>query len=350
MTNQPMKILIIKLGALGDVLRTTPLLTALRKKYPACHVTWIVDRVHRAVLEANSQIDRLLDVSVETAAWLKSEHFNLAVNLDKEPEATALLQVSRADKKMGFALGPEGSLVPADPLSEYAFRLGVEDELKFRQNQKTYQQISFEQVGLQFQKEEYVFSVPEKDASAVEEYLAKIGSPLDSLRHPVIVLNTGSGERFAGKKLPIESFVKLAEKFHTELKATVLLLGGNDEIDRNFVIQRTAGVPVVNTGSHSIFGFAALVRACDAVVTGDTTAMHIAIAVKTPVMAYFASTCAQEIEMYGRGQKIVSGISCAPCYKKYCPIDEQCMKDMSVDTIFDKTRVLLGAKYATRLS
>ena len=103
---------------------------------------------------------------------------------------------------------------------------------------------------------------------------------------------------------------------------------------------------MVDTGSHPIRRFAAIVRACDLIVTGDTTALHMAIAVKTPVVAYFASTCAQEIEMYGRGHKIVSGISCAPCYKKICPIDEQCMKDMSVRQILNETKEWLSAHAA----
>ena len=84
-------------------------------------------------------------------------------------------------------------------------------------------------------------------------------------------------------------------------------------------------------------------------VTGDTTAMHIAIAVKTPVLAYFASTCAQEIELYGRGKKVVSGIACTPCYKKICPIDEQCMKDMKDEPLFREAKSLL-ARHANHFS
>ena len=103
------------------------------------------------------------------------------------------------------------------------------------------------------------------------------------------------------------------------------------------------------TGSHSIKIFAAIVKTCDLVVTGDTTAMHIAIAVKTPVVAYFASTCAAEIELYGRGRKVVSSISCAPCYKKICPIDEQCMKDMRAEEIFNEAKIL-REQYAARIS
>ena len=344
-----MKILLIKLGALGDVLRTTPLLTALKQKHPDCHITWVVDAAHRDVLEHNALIDALLDYSEETVLALKKKTFDIAVNLDKETEATGLLAVTNASKKMGFSQDGLGRLCAADPLSDYAYRLGMDDELKFQKNKKSYQQISFEQLGMRFHGEEYVFSVDEASDAQAADYLKKIGIKTENLPRPVIGLNTGSGARFAGKKLPMESYVKLAEKFHRELNACIFLLGGPDEQDRNLLIQRKAACPVVNTGSHPIRRFAALVKTCDLVVTGDTTALHIAVAVKTRVLVYFASTCAQEIELYGRGRKIASDISCAPCYKKICPIDEQCMKDMSIEQIFNEAKILLG-EHATRLS
>ena len=107
-----MKILIIKLGALGDVLRTTPLLTALKVKYPSSHITWVVDKPHLEVLEGNAWIDRLLDSSAATAERLKKEHFDLAVNLDKEPQATAFLQSAGADKKWVLSVMPPARWPP----------------------------------------------------------------------------------------------------------------------------------------------------------------------------------------------------------------------------------------------
>ncbi len=333
-----MKILMIKLGALGDVLRTTPLLTALKKKYPRSEITWIVDAPHWEVLSGNPLIDHLMDSSAKTQRWLKTVEFDIAVNLDKEPEATELMATARAEKKMGFVRDIHGQLAPADSLSEYAYRLGVDDDLKFRKNKKTYQEISFEQLGLRFQQESYLFSLENTELARAGGVLKKLGVEPAILRRPIVGLNTGSGARFAGKKLPIETYAKLAELFHEELKATVFLLGGQDEIERNRLIQKKTVCPIILTGSHPIKTFAALVKTCDLVVTGDTTALHIAIAVQTPVVAYFASTCAAEIELYGRGHKIISDISCAPCYKKICPIDEQCMKDLTAEKIFQESK------------
>lgn len=336
-----MNILLIKLGALGDVLRTTPLLKGLKAAHPSCRLTWLVEEKCLEVLEGNALIDELLPYSGKNIDDLSKRTFDLLINLDKENEALEAVKRVPALKKMGFGWLPSGEMGALDRLSEYAVRLGVDDELKFRQNKKTYQEISFEQVGLRFDGEEYVFSLDESSLSFARRHLHALGIDLKNRRAPIVGLNTGSGHRFAGKQLPVATYCALAGKLSEELGATVCLLGGRDEAERNREIAASAPCPVINTGSHSIRRFAALVKQCDVIVSGDTTAMHIAIAVKTPVVVHFGSTCAAEIELYGLGIKIISSIECAPCYKRVCPIDNQCMKDMRVGEIFSAVRKLI---------
>ena len=339
-----MNILLIKLGALGDVLRTTPLLEGLRKKYPSSHITWLVDEPHRGVLENNPSIDRLFASSQDPDLWARTD-YDLVINLDKEPEALDAFMRAKGRHKMGFGRDRAGALCAANPESDYALRLGLDDELKFRINQKTYQEISFEQVGLAFQGEDYCFLPDPSNLEKARLFLAGL-LPKGSIAP--IGLNTGAGTRFAGKRLPAESYRELGERLYRQLKRPVLLLGGQDELERNAWIEKTASVPLIHTGSHPIAFFAGLVSACDLVVAGDTTAMHIAIAMKVPVLTYFASTCAAEIELYGRGDKIVSTISCAPCYKKICPIDEKCMKEMDLDVFLERAEKLLK-RHAIRI-
>lgn len=336
-----MRILIIKLGAMGDVLRTTPLLTALKKKYSASNISWLVNAPCRGVLEKNPLIDSLMDYSQENLHRLKTDRFDLSINLDKEPDAIDTMMAVPSKNRMGFGKSPEGKLCALNSLSDYAYRLGIDDDLKFRQNKKSYQEISFEQVGLKFNHEEYIFFVDPASALRAGNYLRSLGADLDRHDQPVIGLNTGSGARFAGKRLPVSTTLELIEKFSTRMNALIFILGGQDEVERNRAISQRSKYPVVNTGSHPIHDFAAIIRECDLVISGDTTAMHIAIGVKVPVVAYFASTCASEIELYGRGVKVISGISCAPCYKKLCPIGEQCMSEMSSEEIFLASKSLL---------
>ena len=93
---------------------------------------------------------------------------------------------------------------------------------------------------------------------------------------------------------------------------------------------------------NPVRNFAGIVAHCDLMVTGDTLAMHIAIGMKVPVLVILGSTCAQEIELYGRGAKIVSDFECSPCYRSVCPKEVSCMEATPAGLVFDAARELLG--------
>ncbi len=333
-----MNILIVKLGALGDVLRTTPLLTALKRRYPQSRITWLVDPSHEEILRGNPLIDCL----VTSREALSGHSFDWAINLDKEEEALEAISAASAREKRGFGRDAQGKLCALDPASDYAYRLGIDDELKFRKNKKTYQEISFEQAGLHFHKEEYLMPTPEEAARGAKRVLKDLGVDTQFHDRLTIGLNTGSGTRFAGKKLYPDTYRELAERFSKELDATVLLLGGKAEEKMNAEMEALCKGRAIAAGAHPIHTFAGIVRECDLVISGDTTAMHVAIAMKVPLVVFFGSTSAAEIELYGRGRKIVSDLPCAPCYLSRCPIDELCMREISAQKILETSGELLG--------
>ena len=83
MSPSDFKILIIKLGAMGDVLRTTPLLEALKRKYPKSEISWLVDRESLEILERCPFLDHLYAYDAHAMTLLKKERFDLSICLDK---------------------------------------------------------------------------------------------------------------------------------------------------------------------------------------------------------------------------------------------------------------------------
>lgn len=337
---------------MGDVLRTTPLLAAYRRRYPDAQIHWVVDPKCRFVLENHPRIDVLRNYSQDTLDELSKADYDIAINLDKEPEALDTIERARAAIKYGFGWNAaRNGVAPLRPSSEFAVRLGIDDELKFRTNRKTYQQISYEQAELAYERDDYDMPLSAEHHAAAERRLKELG--LLNAR-PLIGLNTGSGERFAGKKLPVEHVKELAKRIHSIYGVPVLLLGGPEEAKVNPELAREIGMAAaLDAGTnHTIQEFAALVKRLDLVFTGDTIAMHIAIAVRTPAVTYFGSTAAAEIDLYDRGHKVVSELSCAPCYKKVCPIDdkEKCMKLMTPDLLWRHAEPWLKRVPQIRLS
>ena len=88
--------------------------------------------------------------------------------------------------------------------------------------------------------------------------------------------------------------------------------------------------------------FVGILNVCDLVVSTDTLALHLSLALEKRVIALFGSTCDQEIDMYGLGEKIVSRPSCSPCYKGKCPNlggdYMRCMLDISPDKIMSSIK------------
>jgi len=326
--------LIIKLAAVGDVLRTTPLLEGLKAEYPSSFITWLTDPESAELLRFSRLIDVLLPYSLESIVRLKAERPDVVICLDKEPRATALASQIAAQERFGFKWSPEGVLMPASQLADYAFRLGYDDELKFRQNKKTYQEMIFEVCGLDYGPSyEYVFGLPGDILAEARAFLEGVGIGRDAV---VVGLNTGAGSVFATKVWPEEHFVELARLLRERLDVVPLLLGGPLEVERNRRIAKECRGAAVDAGcGHSLTDFAGLVACCDLVVSADTLAMHLAIGARRPVVVLMGPTCAAEIELYGRGTKIVHNVPCAPCYRQTCDKGHVCMKGISPKDVFD---------------
>jgi lipopolysaccharide heptosyltransferase III len=334
----PTRILIIKCRAQGDVLRTTPLLPALKRKYPLSHVTWLVDRESLDLLRYNPYINRLLGYDLESVLALQVAKFDILISLDKEPGLTALATQVKAPQKRGFGMNEFGNLTVFNPGADYAYRLGVDDALKFSRNQKSYQEIIHEAAEVPYGHDEYVFGLPDEAKEKARRFLKRLRL---AGRRPIIGLNSGAGAKFETKQWPAPHYLKLISYLTQKMKANVFLLGGPREREFNRLLSGKSRARVYDTGTdNTVLEFAGFISLLDLVVTSDTLGMHLAIALKKPVVALFGPTCPQEIDLYGRGAKLFQGTGCSPCYRQTCP-DAICMSQITPDRVFAEVDKLL---------
>lgn len=328
------RILIIKLASAGDVLRTTVVLPALRQKYPYSHITWLVRSPAEQLLETNPDIDRILIFNPESVLSLQVERFNLVISLDKAVEAVSLASLITADKKYGFGLSGQGKIYPFNKEAEYSFILGLDNELKFCKNKKTYQEMVFEIAKLKYKHEPYQLKLFQEEVDFADRFLKNNRVEKKGV---IIGINTGAGKVFANKYLKPERIAGLIKLLTRKTDVKILLLGGPLEKENNkYILKMTKGRRVIDGGcEHSLREFSALVDRCSGVITADTLALHIAIALNKPVVALFGPTCNQEIELYNRGKKIVTDADCAPCYKNKCYVSFTCMDKIKLEKIAD---------------
>jgi len=124
----------------------------------------------------------------------------------------------------------------------------------------------------------------------------------------------------------------------TKKEIKVLLFGGKKEEERNKEIVSLVNNPkLIDTGcNNTLREFFSLINLCNILITSDTLALHIALALKKKVIALFGPTSPNEIEMYGLGKKIVSPKKCVVCYNRYCNEKPDCMQLISPKMIYYK--------------
>lgn len=327
---------------MGDVLRSTPLLFPLKEKYPQSYITWLTDPASSPLLINNKYIDRMMTFSLEDVLSLLAEKFDMLINLEKEQRAIALAHLIEAPQKIGFALNEFGTLGVYNKESEYALLLGLSDELKFKQNQKTYQQIIFEMCGFNYKGEEYILELTE--AARERERAFRQQHNLDRYRY-VVGVHTGSGSVFPTKQWTVEGWRELLAEASRFPDTAVVLIGGPAEKELNrHVLEASGREPqnLMDAGcDNSVEEFLGIVNCCDLVVGLDSLAMHVALGLKKKVVALFGPTCHQEIDFYNRGKFIIGQCDIRPCYRNVCTITPRCMEKISGAEVARVTKELL---------
>ena len=324
------RILIIKLDAMGDVLRTTALLPALAEAHPGAASTWITRRESHPLLELNPYITEILDYGEDALLQLNVRSFDRVINLDAGKASAALASMAKAERKDGFILDPQGYVHPTNAAAQRWFEMGVFDDLK-REGTRTYQELMLEIVGLGGAPHRYVLEFTEEERVCGRMHLERLGVDFS---HPIIGLNTGAGPRWQLKQWREDGYLELVERLASKHHVQFVLLGGPEERERHQRLISRSRVPLIDSGcDNPVRHFAAIVAACGVVVCGDTLAMHLALALGRRTIILFGPTSAAEIEMYGLGEKIVPHMDCLACYKPRCNFTPNCMDLISTDMV-----------------
>lgn len=316
------RILIIKLGAMGDVLRTTFLLEGLKELYPQSNISWIVHKKNSEVLKGNKLIDNIIFNDDNINDYLIKNYFDTVINLDLAPESLALAKLSNKARLIGYTTDDKRNIIASNKAAEEWLKMSAYDELK-KANNKTYQHHMAKITEIP--KDNYEIIVP-LNSSSVEKANDLLSSfNIINKSKKIIGINPGAGKRWKLKKWRTDGFIETA-KYFSQKGHTILLLGGfEDKEDIDAILKEN--IPnVFSTGTENpIPDFFAMINLCDIVLCGDTMALHAAAGLKKNIVALFGPTSLPEIEVYERGIKLQSNKECISCYKQECNIIDNCM-------------------------
>ncbi len=319
-----MDILIIKLGAIGDVIRTTAILQGLKDKHRNCRIDWVAKKESIDILKNNSLVSKAYSINENTKNQLNNKKYDLIICLDDDYEACELAAKINSKRIVGAHLKNRQKCYTED--SSLWFDMGLisrfgkrrADELKAK-NRKTYQSIMYKILSLNYKKQEPILNLNKKELDFGRKFAKMHGIKESDV---VVGINTGAGGRWEDKRLSTEKTAELIDKLNSQIKnAKLILFGGPEETDRNEKIKKLAKAKIIDSGcSNSLMEFASLVSLCDVLVTSDSLALHIGTALKKRIVAFFGPTSSSEIELYSRGIKIIPKKGCVCCYKPKCDV------------------------------
>ncbi len=317
------RILLIKLGAAGDVIRTTPLLAPLTRDYPQHLLTWITD--YPELLPAT--VSDPLRFDAAAVLWARHTEFDLVINLDKDRQACALAAEVVGNRKIGFSLERDGLPRPLGTgPAEDKFLTGLFDDVN-QACRLSYLQEIFAICGYEFNGEEYRIDRPQP----APQFSLPTGKA-------TIGLNTGCGGRWVSRRWPDMYWVDLAKSLRKRGNA-VVLLGGPEEHAKNQRLAVASGATY--PGHFDLPTFIGLVDRCDLVVTAVTMAMHIALGLGKKLVLLNNIFNPNEFELYGRGVILAPEQTCTCFFQPTCTNENFCLETLRPATVEEAAVQLL---------
>ncbi len=343
----PRSILIIKLSAIGDVVHSLPVLEVLRKTYPRARIDWVVEEAASDILKGHPALDQVIvsprgtltraaasgDIRaffLEAGCFTRKLRFvsyDLVIDLQGLLKSGVLVGMARGRRKVGMNDSREGASLF---LSEPGFPVNRDVHAIDR-----YLSMA-EVLGCDISAWDGALPVTGTDRQRAARLLDEAGVAAGRF----VAVNPVA--KWKTKLWVPGRFSSLCDRIIEETGRSVVFTGGNS--DKSYVESIVGGMkrPAADlAGKTGLRELACIYDRADLLVTTDTGPMHIAAAMKCPVVALFGPTSAVRTGPYGAGHRVVrSAAPCSPCFRKKCN-DPLCMSGIDVERVFEAASDLL---------
>lgn len=338
-----MKILVIRLSAIGDVVHTLPAVHLLKKHLPGCSITWLVEEsaadliagyegIAAVIVSKRTSWLRALRAGSGAAAFneaaafvreLRRDEYDLVLDFQGLFKSGILAGLARGKRKIGFAGAREGAAffyteqAPAPDFNDHAIvrhrgllrYLGITDDA-------------------------VVFSPLWREAEEKSIQRLLDGNTADSAG-PLIIVHPFAA--WPTKCWDTGSMAMVCDSLRKKYDARIVFVGAAAEyMPAGSIISRMTGPAINLAGRTTLRELACLLARSSLMVAMDSGPMHLACAAGTPVVALFGPTAPWRTGPFGSQQSVIKkGLVCSPCYKKKtCPLGHhRCMADITVEDV-----------------
>jgi len=341
----PRRVLIILLGAIGDVVRALPLLGRMRRAWPDAHITWAVEPKSAPVLERHRWLEEVIIYDRRRAPWsflpflreVRAGKFDLVLDLQRHLKSGVTSYISGAPERIGFDAANTKELNHLFSTRRIAPQPNM--RLKLLQYQAFGDSMGLPQVPIEFGLEP-----SEQESARARELLQTASGPLLG-----IILGSSWPSRIYFPTSIARVVAELARSSNGTAPLFPVLLGGAGDTDIAAEVMRAIGeLPALNlAGRTTLRDLIAIFSECVVAFGPDSGPMHIAAAVGCPVVSLWGATASERSAPWGYADLAISGaIPCHPCYLRECPIGRECMWRIDPEAVAATVRRAIAARPA----
>lgn len=288
-----MKLLIVKLGAIGDIIHTLPTLSAIRRSHPEAQIGWVAERRSAEILRGHPAIDELIEI--DTRRWrsgmpaarvlaeigkefsgLRKAGYEIALDFQGLIKSAAIAKASGASQRWGFSRADLREPA-ARFLLNRTVKIGAGSHVIIKNLQLAREALSLPNDGrIEF------------DIATAGEHVSEAAGTVAKAGPRFAILNPAGG--WVTKLWPAERFGQLADRLYDEEGLSSVLVTGPSENELAQRVLTASNSGNIIAASPSLKGFFELARRASVYVGGDTGPTHLAIAAGSPVVGIFGPT------------------------------------------------------------
>ena len=333
-----MKIVIRAPNWIGDSIFAIPAIVSLCKNFPETQV-WIAARewvkdlftsfnfIENIIPLPDQSNLKSLKVSVQR---LKEYDFDVGVLLSNSFSSALLLYLAKIPQRWGYKKDGRGVLLT--------------NGVSLNNQRNLFHQVHYylnliSGLGLQTFSPQLSFPVTQEERQQAKNLLASLNVNLEKR---IIILNPGA---FYGssKRWPVLKYAELSKLYQDKYKANILIIGSPNEAGlAESIASHSVIKPFILTGKTNLRQLAALTSQADLFITNDSGPMHLANALKIPVVALFGPTDPRITGPFQEPSAIIKkDVPCWPCSYRECPFDHRCMMNIEPKEVFQVSQKFL---------
>lgn len=342
MTCDNRRILIVNVNWIGDVIFSTPFIKAVRSFYPDSYIACLLHPRCLEILEGNPNISEIIIYDEEGVHksllgkfklinYLKKKRFDTAFILHRSFTKALIAKLAGIRTRVGY------------PTKNRGIFLTKQVEIPDEETHKVEYFLNLARaVGINIKDIAYEFFITDADRQAVKKFLRE-----KNISDNDILIVLCPGGNWDPKRWPRENFAKLGDMLIEKIGAKIIISGAKkDAMLAEEISNAMKNKPAVSCGKTTLKELGALLERANLVIANDTGPMHIAVAMKTNVIALFGPTSPALTGPYGQGSyRIISNYNeCEiPCYDVSCT-DNRCMAVITVEDVFKEAEDMLMHK------